>query len=540
VESEDEIADADVAGPPDSLLALVDRLSVALLRGMVRERAGGLPLPHLSRITTTSLPALKAFLEGEAAFRRSEFDASIRAYQRAVEADPDFALALYRLSQAHGWWLLIGELPEDYTARAARLAGRLPEREALLVRAEVAFQRGRLDGLPLAETLVRRHPDDIEAWFLLGEIAFHQGDQALVDLERRQAFARVVELDLTFTPAYIHLVNLAFLAADSAGVATWLETSSRHARDSALYHAMRIGFDLAFGTSRAALAAEQALGQMEPHDLFFLGQDNLTHPRFLSQQAKVFAAGHRDPAKWNMLKDLIRNAIARGKLHEALAWVKDPATAPEQPEYALYTLYQSHAPLPVEVLDFELSPNLEGRSEAEVFFVGGYAADRGRWADHALPVTRLREAGRAMLARGDSSDALSAEGAALALEGYGRVEQSAVDEGLRLLQAGQRQATGYGQWESVNAIIRLWLGKILARDRPREAVPYLSSLWYPRQITVSNFHLGKAYEELGRPGAAHAAYEFFTLAWRDADPELQPMVREARNALRRLERIAGD
>ena len=44
----------------------------------------------------------------------------------------------------------------------------------------------------------------------------------------------------------------------------------------------------------------------------------------------------------------------------------------------------------------------------------------------------------------------------------------------------------------------------------------------------------RAYEQLGEDEKAIVAYAFFVEAWKDADPELQPWVQEARDALVRL------
>jgi hypothetical protein len=39
---------------------------------------------------------------------------------------------------------------------------------------------------------------------------------------------------------------------------------------------------------------------------------------------------------------------------------------------------------------------------------------------------------------------------------------------------------------------------------------------------------------MDRPAEALEAYEFFATAWRHADPELQPLIDEARQAITRL------
>ena len=69
-------------------------------------------------------------------------------------------------------------------------------------------------------------------------------------------------------------------------------------------------------------------------------------------------------------------------------------------------------------------------------------------------------------------------------------------------------------------------------DRPADAKRVLESLY--RGPTIAKYYLGKVSEELGDLEDARWAFEDFVIAWQDADPELQPMVEEARQALARL------
>lgn len=146
-------------------------------------------------------------------FREGDFEAAIPAYERAVEADSTFALAHYRLAHAHGWSAIQGDLTQEAIERAARFADRLPERERVVVLAERALLQGSLDGIEPLEELVRRYPDDVEAWYTLGDTYFHLGEQTLIDPleEGTKAFARATELDPTFAPAYIHQIDTAIL-----------------------------------------------------------------------------------------------------------------------------------------------------------------------------------------------------------------------------------------------------------------------------------------------------------------------------------------
>ncbi|HYO47208.1 MAG TPA: adenylate/guanylate cyclase domain-containing protein, partial [Gemmatimonadota bacterium] len=207
-----------VEGVPDSVYALVDRLSIGVLETVLTGKTDVLPQVSLARVTTTSLPALKAYLEGEALYRRSDFDAAIPIFQRAVEADSTFALAQYRLSLVYGWTETIGsDLSTSALERAARFADRLPEREAILVGASLALERGTLDGLEPLRQGVRKYPDDVELWFTLGETYYHLGASALAtDAQHDEAWVRAIELDPSLAPLYIHPAEVAFYRADSA------------------------------------------------------------------------------------------------------------------------------------------------------------------------------------------------------------------------------------------------------------------------------------------------------------------------------------
>jgi TolB-like protein len=74
---------AQVDGPADSVLSVVDRLSLALLRDVWRSRE---PLPNLrlASLTTDSIEALRSYLQGERHYRRLAWDSALSAYTRAV------------------------------------------------------------------------------------------------------------------------------------------------------------------------------------------------------------------------------------------------------------------------------------------------------------------------------------------------------------------------------------------------------------------------------------------------------------------------
>jgi hypothetical protein len=81
-------AQASAEGPADSLPALVDRLT-----GQLLTRGAGLSGQGEAALTTRSLPALQAYLAGQRAYRRGEYDTAGAHFSRAVGLDSTFALA---------------------------------------------------------------------------------------------------------------------------------------------------------------------------------------------------------------------------------------------------------------------------------------------------------------------------------------------------------------------------------------------------------------------------------------------------------------
>jgi class 3 adenylate cyclase/TolB-like protein len=210
VESADRLDRGQVEGSPDSLFQLVDQLTIEVLRALPEDGEDAEPQANLARLTTTSLPALKAYLEGESLLRRAEFDGAIAAYEGAIAADSTFAFASYHIGLAYAWtpdadtrdyFRLRGESFQ----RALRHAGRLPERDALLLRAALAYHTPtqEVTAIALLQEATRKYPDDADAWFLLGESSSHAGEQALVPQgESDRALHKAVELDPGFALSY--------------------------------------------------------------------------------------------------------------------------------------------------------------------------------------------------------------------------------------------------------------------------------------------------------------------------------------------------
>jgi TolB-like protein len=202
--------------------ALTDSATWALLREVWRgDRA---PTPSLSAVTTRSVPALRAFLEGEQAIVESRWQPAWEAFARASEADSSFWLAYRRYEYARDW---VGR-PVDPAIRTAYQDHRaeLPERERLLV--EAGMPDSLIVRLNLRRAVTQRFPDFWPAWMDYADRLVHVGPE--IGTTRADAIAalrRVTALNPRFLPAWEHLAWEFALDQDSASLRPAVEELRR-------------------------------------------------------------------------------------------------------------------------------------------------------------------------------------------------------------------------------------------------------------------------------------------------------------------------
>jgi serine/threonine-protein kinase len=218
----DEIA---ARGSMDHMDWVSDSVTIGLLRAISRTQPVGAARGSLAG--AKSLPALKALLESEQAFRRGAWDSAQAAADRAIELDSTFALGYYWAGFARGWSHTAGEsLSVVYAQRAQALNHGLSPRDSFLIASNAVMDGGSLSSGCATPTLfaaaqgsVERYPDDPQVWNNLGEIRVHCGFGGRVGVTARlalNAFDRAIALDSDFAPAYAHATELALAAGGSA------------------------------------------------------------------------------------------------------------------------------------------------------------------------------------------------------------------------------------------------------------------------------------------------------------------------------------
>jgi tetratricopeptide (TPR) repeat protein len=191
------VASASVEGDTTQLFTLVDRLAADLIAR--RYRGPGSRLAKTAASTTTSLPALRSYLDAESHLRSARFDKASTGYEGAIAADSGFALAHYRLAVALGlqadWWRAV-----PIAERALALANRLSARDQRLVEAYAALVRGQADSAERRyRAILAEYPDDLEARFLLGRTLFYYNPSRGREVaEARPVFDAVLAADPEF------------------------------------------------------------------------------------------------------------------------------------------------------------------------------------------------------------------------------------------------------------------------------------------------------------------------------------------------------
>src|SRR5688572_2461327 len=115
----------------------------------------------IEQATTSSLEALKAYAMGNEERARGKAEDEIRFYKRAIELDPNFAMAYARMAVFHGNREEL-EQAEPYAQKAYDLRDRVSERERFYISEKYAnYVTGNIDdGMEVLQTWARLYPND--------------------------------------------------------------------------------------------------------------------------------------------------------------------------------------------------------------------------------------------------------------------------------------------------------------------------------------------------------------------------------------------
>lgn len=542
-----------VEGFADSVLVLANRLSVELLRQGLVPAAGGLGQLDVSRVTTSSLSALREYLEGEQKYRRSRFTEALAHFRRAVEHDSTFALAWYRVALAHVWTEGGSDETFEYADRAARLADRLPERDALLLRGYAQFLRGRLTALRTFEQLTARYPDDLEGWAQLGEAQLYLGPQVFYRRDEfRSALRRALELNPFFGPPYIHFLFDAFAREDSAGARELLVGYRQIDSESPSCKGWDLAYALVWGDS---LTRSRRLAELDTFDTqalacaaFGLSASPDYWDPFLHVSEARLKERHPLARRQNARAWLASGYLRRGRIAEAREMLSGLATEERfrrfVPRVGLLLHLQGYADTATAR---RAARDLAWEPESfDQFLIGALAVQEKRWPDVEAQVRALESGAAQAEQKGDTLEVSDHRAYAQALRGYTALRRGGNQVALRGLGEVFPNLPGFGPFGirgEIHDFLRYEAGRLLVeREDWREAERYFQSFGNYSQASLVapvEFYLGQVYEGLRDPERARAHYARFVKWWDGCDADLRPWWETGRQALDRLTREAS-
>jgi tetratricopeptide (TPR) repeat protein len=529
VDSGRDIATSRVEGPAANVLRLVDELTIGTMRSLLLALGRGSADDRLAEtITTSSLPALRAFLEGERHYRRGRFAEAAQNYEQAVAEDSMFAIALVRLAEAYGWM-------ESHDAEQVRQAGvramaqahRLSPRYQFIMQGWDALNSDSPEGLVPLEEAVRRYPDDPTAWFLLAEMYIHLGGATYgTDDDAWEALQRATSLDPDFAPYLIHVAELAVLRGDRAlaeqTVARYEALTGR--RETMAHVELAIG--LLLGTDDEVAAALDRGAGMPDRDIFnYYGTFARRHDRF-DRDAMLNAAVGRARGE-NRATMQAYYAAARGHVARGRALIADPAVS-----RAGATVFHAYAHViwgvqPAGPIDLEACADPE---PAPACYLWGSAAlaRLGRGAEVDRSAARLRELAAA-LAEDEPARGQMLQDIAEVMVGTAAWRRGNVRQGRELLQ---RHALAVGQ---VGIRARHELASLEAEaGRPAEALRQFRSVLVEFTRPAALYGMATMHEQLGQHDQA-LPYWVSLATLTDGGDDL-PAIRQARETVARAAR----
>lgn len=524
-----------VQGPADSVLALVDRLSINVMEALLREGGSEILTSHqAASLTTSSLPALKAYLEAEGYYRNADFVPAVEAYERALAADSNFVLAHYRLAEAYGWMEDIdSDRAEEHYQAVERLADGLRPRDRAIVEGNAALIRGDLGKIEEVRRTTQKYPDDPEAWFLLGEYLVHLGQPLLAtEEETRRVLRKAVDLDPNFGPYYIHLIESEIMAGDTTASRQLLDRYAEISTRS-FHRDLELANDLFLGDSLAQAGARAALDTVGDPTLYRIwGEFNFKVGRPAIQDFVLKEAESRGLP----VGVLDLNLATAGKLAERRERAGRPGTPPEARMMMDYTdaRFSGKGEIAPDAPDLATCGEVAEAGIHCLVVVAAWRVESGDAAGARAVAAAIRAAAEETRAAGDTASADGRLRAAAMIEAYALSVPDGPMAAVRALEQLQGKHV-----EGVDFWARLWLGDLnVAAGRDRQAIPYYESHRSGVIRPYADFQLGPLYERLGETDRAIAAYQSFLQAWEEADPDLA-WKGEAQAALERLIVVQG-
>jgi TolB-like protein len=488
---------------------------------------------------TGSSQALLAWLEGVHAWRAAQIDEATAAFAKALQADPQFALA-----QVDQGWLVL-YLKPDVSEKALQAAlvneARLRPSERTLARHFLLRLQGDFAGAEkLLVSALRERPEDAGIWRLAttwfptrANLLGHSPQEGL------SALQHVLEFDPMDDDALGGLIDLAMLRGERPVVVS-LTDRMLSLGDADLWSSVLTHLSRAWARSDPAEHDEALAALRKPKvNRYILVRallQSATHGDG-SPDLRVIA-GLAPPGPG--LAPTATADLLTGHISEARRHLEELAAARPGGDDAYYALWIDTLPL-VALSPAQLRKSRAAAAQLKVSDALLREPARrylqGLLALRAYDLAAAEEAVRALAALPEIPSSTIAADLTLALQARLLAARGDAAAALAALdQQKLRVPERYFRFYSYARDRFFRASLLVAVGRPREALPLYEALaiyelhdaaLYP----ASNFYQARIHDALGEKESAIAGYERFVAMWKEADPEQQAPVREAQERL---------
>jgi tetratricopeptide (TPR) repeat protein len=506
----------ETARDSTAILDAVDRVSKQL-RAKIGESLRSIRAnPALAEVTTGSLEALRKYSQALQAQAAGDNLGAITLLEESIAQDSGFAMAWRKLGTMLGNAGIKMARAEEALTRAYRMRDRLTLRERKLTEySYFADVRGMNDSAEASlKSLLAEYPNDSWAWNNLGVAYEASGDKE----DAEPAYLRAATLEPENNLAWGNLLTLRIGAArfDSAAATLKLMQARFPAGALADYRSTYLPLGRRdFVVAESLLTVFSARYRGKPEEAYFLNnlvgveaiRGELAQSRQTAQRLTelLLSQGDSSGALSVQLMQTIPTALYRDDRRGAKA--------------AIDGLLREH---PLE----RMAPT--DRPLLIALFAAANAGDRERAArlQEELEHNRGNLPGRIW----DHGKHL-ARGTVLALREETRSQAIAEFRKARTVCSYCADADLAGVYDRAG--------------QPDSALAYYQhwadageNLWEPGVYThaapIAYFRLGELYEQKNDSVHAIEFYNKFRILWRDADPELQPKVRDAQQRIQQL------
>jgi len=515
----------ETAADEKDLLPTIDKLARAL-RGKIGESLKSVHAdPPLEQVTTSSLEALRKFVEAKRANNLEiDYEKALRLDLEAVALDTGFAMAYRNIGIVYGNLNYPPAKADSAFAKAYRFRNRLTERERYITEAGYflgpARDRGR--AIRAHEEYLANYPHDYGMLNNLAELYEERRENVRAESTYRRSIAENAGSVITYGNLIISLINQGRIdEADSLD--RWAD---QHLPRGGLVQGLKNQILVIGGQYDSAAAGLRASApqmrnpqgrarQLEALALLSVMRGQLAVARKGLAEFHAMEAGRtgeHQPVVTAIDNGLIdawflqRNAQAVARLDSALAAAKlPPPTVSEHPYVDVATLYA-----------------LAGRPDRARSMIALLDGMRDTTIKRSMQPSRHWAMAEIAIAEHRPRDAIAEIRQADSLPDgpsydCARCTYAALGRAFDL--AGMTDSAVF------------WFERYLATPywRPTD------SRGDPRYLAGTYKRLGELYEARGDRQKAASYYTKFVDLWKNADPELQPKVAEVRRALARLD-----